>query len=169
MRHRNGLSPGRPHRRRFVLAMLLAVWMPAGPAVAGPGDQPGQKGPGFICGSCPSGYATTGVTTDPKLCGEGDPTVVHCVPLGANLLAVCGSCPEGYREVGSSVVPARCGGMEGGRLSQCQLPAMEGGLPDPSQGGVRCPPDCAGRLPGPGEGAMEPARKYRLAPGQPDR
>ncbi|MBA2252326.1 MAG: hypothetical protein H0W13_06420, partial [Nitrospirales bacterium] len=46
----------------------------------------------MTCGSCPEGYATTGVTTDAKICKDGDPTVVQCVPLGANILSVCGSC-----------------------------------------------------------------------------
>lgn len=174
MRQRARRLPGRClwWRRgggRVVLAALLAAGLPVGPASSGPEGQAGRQGPGFVCGSCPSGYATTGVTADPNICRGDDPTLVHCVPLGANLLAVCGACPEGYREVGSSLVPARCGGLDGGRLSQCQLPALEGGLPDPTQGGVRCPPDCAGTLPTPGQGAMEPGRKYRPAPSQPER
>ena len=59
------------------------------------------------CGTCPEGYATTGVTESKEICKDGDPTLVQCVPLGANLLSVCGSCPEGYREIGNSSVPAR--------------------------------------------------------------
>ena len=71
----------------------------------------------MTCGSCPEGYATTGVTTDEKICKDGDPTVVQCVPLGANILSVCGSCPDGYRQVGSSSSPARCGTTDGGRMT----------------------------------------------------
>ena len=65
------------------------------------------------CGKCPEGYATTGVTESKEICKDGDPTLVQCVPLGANLLAVCGLCPEGYREIGNSSLPARCGSQEG--------------------------------------------------------
>lgn len=111
------------------------------------------------CGKCPEGYATTGVTEAPAICKDGDPTLVQCVPLGANLLAVCGSCPDGYREIGSSSVPARCGNQDGGRLSQCQLENMEMNLPDPTQGGKVCPPDC-GSMPAPGQGAIPPPPKY---------
>lgn len=75
------------------------------------------------CGKCPEGYAMIGVTEAPGICKDVDPTLVQCVPLGANMLPVCGSCPEGYREIGSSSVPARCGSHDGGRLSQCQLRA----------------------------------------------
>lgn len=111
------------------------------------------------CGKCPEGYATTGVTEAPGICKDGDPTLVQCLPLGANMLPVCGSCPEGYREVGSSSVPARCGNQEGGRLSQCQLERMELNLPDPAKGGKICPPDC-GSTPTPGQGALPPPPKY---------
>jgi hypothetical protein len=115
------------------------------------------------CGSCPEGYVTTGVTAAPEICKEGEPVLVQCVPLGANILPVCGSCPEGYREIGSSSVPARCGDRDGGRLSQCQLERMESNLPDPSKGGKICPPDC-GSTPAPGQGALPPPPKYMPAP-----
>ena len=111
------------------------------------------------CGQCPEGYATTGVTESKEICKDGDPTLVQCVPLGANLLAVCGSCPEGYREVGSSSVPGRCGSKDGGRLTQCQLEKTESNLPDPTQGFKTCPPDC-GSTAKPGQGALPPPPKY---------
>src|SRR5574338_366570 len=63
----------------------------------------------MTCGTCPDGYATTGVTQSSEICKDGDSTLVQCVPLGANMLGVCGSCPDGYAEIGSSSVPARCG------------------------------------------------------------
>jgi hypothetical protein len=115
------------------------------------------------CGKCPEGYATTGVTESKEICKDGDPTLVQCVPLGANLLSVCGSCPEGYREIGSSSLPARCGSQDGGRMSQCQLDKMETNLPDPTQGGKICPPDC-GSTATPGQGALPPPPKYLPAP-----
>ena len=110
------------------------------------------------CGQCPEGYATTGVTESKEICKDGDPSLVQCVPLGANLLAVCGSCPEGYREVGSSSVPARCGGKDGGRLTQCQLEKMQSNLPDPTQGLKACPPDC-GSTATPGQDVLPPSPK----------
>ena len=115
------------------------------------------------CGKCPEGYATTGVTEAKEICKEGDPTLVQCVPLGANLLSVCGSCPDSYREVGSSSVPARCGSQDGGRLTQCQLDKMESNLPDPTQGFKSCPPDC-GSTATPGQGALPPPPKYLPIP-----
>jgi len=115
------------------------------------------------CGTCPEGYATTGVTESKEICKDGDPTLVQCVPLGANLLSVCGSCPEGYREIGNSTVPARCGNRDGGRLTQCQLEKMELHLPDPTQGGTICPPDC-GSTATPGQGALPPPPKYLPTP-----
>lgn len=118
------------------------------------------------CGKCPDGYATTGVTQSPENCKEGDATLVQCVPLGANMLPVCGSCPDGYREIGSSSVPARCGNQDGGRLSQCQLERMEVTLPDPTQGGKICPPDC-GSTPQPGQGALPPPPKHAPPPPNP--
>ncbi len=74
----------------------------------------------MVCGSCPEGYVTTGVTSAPSVCKDGDPTLVQCVPPGAKLLAVCGDCPEGYSTIGTSIVPSRCGGIDNGRMSQCQ-------------------------------------------------
>jgi hypothetical protein len=115
------------------------------------------------CGKCPDGYATTGVTEAKEICKDGDPTLVQCVPLGGNLLSVCGSCPEGYREIGNSSVPARCGSQDGGRLTQCQLEKMELNLPDPTQGGKTCPPDC-GSTATPGQGALPPPPKYLPTP-----
>ncbi len=115
------------------------------------------------CGTCPEGYATTGVTESKEICKDGDSTLVQCVPLGANLLPVCGFCPEGYREIGNSFVPARCGSQDGGRLTQCQLEKMELNFPDPTQGGKTCPPDC-GSTATPGQGALPPPPKYLPAP-----
>ncbi|MGH7183564.1 MAG: hypothetical protein ACREJN_16520 [Nitrospiraceae bacterium] len=115
------------------------------------------------CGTCPEGYATTGVTESKEICKDGDPTLVQCVPLGANLLSVCGSCPEGYREIGNSTVPPRCGNRDGGRLTQCQLEKLELNLPDPTQGGRICPPDC-GSTATPGQGALPPPPKYLPTP-----
>jgi hypothetical protein len=117
------------------------------------------------CGTCPEGYATTNVTESKEICKDGDPTLVQCVPLGANLLAVCGSCPEGYREIGGSSVPSRCGNKDGGRLTQCQLEKMELNLPDPTQGGKVCPPDC-GSTATPGQGALPPPPRYLPTPEQ---
>lgn len=118
----------------------------------------------MMCGSCPDGYATTGVTQSTEICKEGDPTLVQCVPLGANMLGVCGVCPEGYAEVGSSSVPARCGTKDGGRLTQCQLRKMESNFPDASQGYKTCPPDC-GSAAQPGQGMLPPPPKYQQVPG----
>jgi len=115
------------------------------------------------CGKCPEGYATTGVTESKEICKDGDPTLVQCAPLGANLLSVCGSCPEGYREVGNSSVPARCGNKDGGLLTQCQMEKMESNLPDPTQGLKTCPPDC-GSTATPGQGALPPPPKYLPTP-----
>ena len=118
-----------------------------------------------ICGTCPEGYATTGVTEAPEICKDGDPILVQCVPLGVNMLAVCGSCPEDYTEIGSSSVPGRCGNMDSGRLTQCQLSNMKMSLPDPSEGMKTCPPHC-GSTGTPGQGAMPPPPKYQMVPGQ---
>lgn len=117
----------------------------------------------MMCGTCPDGYVTTGVTQSPQVCKEGDPTLVQCVPIGANLLPVCGNCPDGYNEIGSSSVPSRCGSKDGGRLAQCQLQKMEQSLPDPTQGLKKCPPDC-GATGTPGQGALPPPPKYQPAP-----
>ncbi|MDK2742835.1 MAG: hypothetical protein NDI90_07945 [Nitrospira sp. BO4] len=127
-------------------------------SVAQEGGEP--KSTRMTCGTCPEGYATTGVTQSPEICKEGDPTLVQCVPLGVNMLGVCGICPEGYAEIGSSSVPARCGSKDGGRLTQCQLRRMETNLPDPGQGYKTCPPDC-GSTAKPGQGALPPPPKYQ--------
>jgi hypothetical protein len=116
-----------------------------------------------MCGACPEGYATTGVTNAPEVCKDNDPTLVQCVPLGANMLSVCGSCPDGYTEVGRSNVPARCGSKDSGLMSQCQSQHMSSNLPDPTQGGVTCPPHC-GSTAAPGQGATTPPPKFRPSP-----
>jgi hypothetical protein len=142
------------------LAMLL-LGLGAMPVQAEEPSEP--KSIRKTCGTCPEGYVTTGVTESKEICTDGDPTLVQCVPLGANLLAVCGSCPEGYREVGSSSVPGRCGSKDGGRLAQCQLEKMESNFPDSAQGGKTCPPDC-GSTATPGQGALPPPPKYLPTP-----
>lgn len=162
----------RPLRGRRLLVWLVAgsllpVLMLAGsPASFLAKQHPESKGSIKTCGKCPSGYATTGVTALPEVCGNDDPTLVQCVPLGASRLpAVCGSCPEGYIQVGNSFVPARCGTADGGRMSECQLEKLEGGFPDPSQGGVICPPNC-GEPGSPGQGPQPPVPQYRIVPPQ---
>ncbi len=147
-----------------VAVALLVAWLPVFPLAVGLAGEAEPKSPRMVCGSCPSGYALTGVTEDAKSCPDEDHRLVQCVPLGANLLSVCGSCPGGYRQVGSSLVPPRCGGAESGLMSQCQLEQLERVLPDPTRGGVHCPPTCAGELPTPGQGTLEPPKKYRPAP-----
>ena len=120
--------------------------------------------PLLTCGKCPEGYVKTAVAVPRvglelgakfdmlEMCqglykSEAS-TVVECKPIGKqNQMPVCGACPEGYREIGRTLLPALCGNEDGGLRTQCQLPKMEGGMPDPSQGGRRCPPDCAGNLP----------------------
>ncbi|MDH4235732.1 MAG: hypothetical protein OEV17_00660 [Nitrospira sp.] len=136
------------------------------PAWAMAEDATAPKKTGLTCGTCPEGYATTGVTQSPEICKEGDPTLVQCVPLGANMLAVCGACPEDYNEIGASVVPARCGNKDGGRLTQCQLQKMEQNSPDPAQGMKTCPPDC-GNTGAPGQGALPPPPNYQPQSQQP--
>lgn len=122
-------------------------------------EAPAPKSIRMTCGTCPDGYATTGVTQSAEICKDGDPTLVQCVPFGANMLPVCGTCPDGYAEIGSSSVPARCGSKDGGRLTQCQLRNMEQHLPDPTQGFKTCPPDC-GSAAKPGQGALPPPPKF---------
>ncbi len=141
--------------------VVLLLGLGAMPVQAEESNEP--KSIRKTCGSCPDGYATTGVTEAKEICKEGDPTLVQCVPLGANLLSVCGSCPQGYREIGNSTVPARCGNRDGGLLTQCQLEKMELNLPDPTQGGKTCPPDC-GSTATPGQGALPPPPKYLPTP-----
>lgn len=115
------------------------------------------------CGVCPEGYATTGVTNAPEFCKDGETTLVQCVPLGGNMLSVCGTCPEGYSEIGHSNVPSRCGEKDGGLMSQCQSTQMGSSMPDPTQGGMKCPPDC-GSTAAPGQGAATPPPKFRPSP-----
>ena len=150
---------------RMMLSSILGVALTFAPfpslGSAEEGSEP--KSIRMTCGTCPDGYATTGVTQSAEICKDGDPTLVQCVPLGANMLAVCGSCPEGYAEIGGSSVPARCGSKDGGRLTQCQLRKMEQNLPDPTQGFKACPPDC-GSPAKPGQGALPPPPKYQQAP-----
>jgi hypothetical protein len=140
----------------LVLSVSLGLGGSTGAEEAAPAPPKAQL---KTCGKCPDGFAMTGVTEAPGICKDGDPTLVQCIPLGANMLPVCGSCPEGYVEIGSSSVPARCGTQDGGRLSQCQLQKMELNLPDPTQGRKICPPDC-GSTPTPGQGAFPPPPKF---------
>lgn len=119
------------------------------------------------CGSCPEGFATTAVTSDPKTCPDGDATLVQCVPLGGNLLSVCGECPEGYLRVGGTMVPTQCA-RDGGAMSRCQLQQLDSGTPNPSQGGRFCPPDCAGQFPMPGQGALPTPGQTLPPPPSPD-
>jgi hypothetical protein len=162
-----------PHRRIrraprlifWTIAISLIPTLLLGPSsVLVAADEPAEpKSIRKTCGKCPSGYALTGVTTAAEICKEGDPTLVQCVPLGANILAVCGSCPEGYVEVGNSMVPARCGSADGGRMSQCQLQKMETNLPNPAEGGINCPPNC-GEIAPPGRGNIPPPPQSRPVP-----
>ena len=147
---------------RLFFAVTVVWWsFPNSATAVEPDAEP--KSIRKTCGTCPDGYATTGVTSAPEICKDGDPTLVQCVPLGANMLAVCGQCPDGYREIGRSNVIARCGGRDGGLLTQCQQLQMDSTLPDPTQGGVVCPPDC-GTTGSAGEGAGTPPPKFRPAP-----
>lgn len=144
----------------LAIGMILVVMSPQASIAE---DASAPKSIRMTCGKCPEGYAMTGVTQSPEVCKDGDPTLVQCVPLGANMLGVCGSCPEGYAEVGASSVPARCGSGDGGRLAQCQLQKMEQGFPDSTQGYKTCPPDC-GSTAQPGQGALPPPPKYQQIP-----
>ncbi|MBP8153798.1 MAG: hypothetical protein KAX87_00835 [Nitrospira sp.] len=144
----------------ILAAMVLAGSIGLAGATEG-GEEP--KSIRKTCGRCPDGYATTGVAHAPELCKDGEPTLVQCVPLGGNMLSVCGTCPEGYVDVGRSNVPSRCGSVDGGLVSQCQLQSMGSTMPDPGQGGVRCPPDC-GSTAAPGQGAVPPPPKFRPSP-----
>ena len=149
---------------RLLLVMTMVWWpFPDSATAAEPDAEP--KSIRKTCGTCPDGYAMTGVTSAPEICKDGDPTLVQCVPLGANTLAVCGQCPDGYREIGRSNVIARCGERDGGLLTQCQQLQMDSTLPDPTQGGVACPPNC-GTAGAAGEGAGMPPPKFRPAPPQ---
>lgn len=156
------ISAARP---KLMLAWFLFVIMGGLlPMVAHAEEAAEPKSIRKTCGTCPEGYATTGVTQAPEICKGDDPTLVQCVPLGSNLLPVCGSCPEGYHEIGRSSVPARCGVQDGGLLRQCQLRHMEHTSPDPTQGYKRCPPDC-GTIATPGQGVLPPPPKYQPVPG----
>ena len=128
-----------------LFATVLVLPFPAGAQEEVP-EKP--KTPRMTCGKCEEGYVTTGRTIDAKICPDSeDHALVECQPAGRGQMSVCGSCPEGYVEIGRSLLPALCGGADGGLRTQCQLPKIEGGMPDPTQGGKRCPPDCAGNLP----------------------
>jgi len=125
--------------------------------------------PLLTCGKCPEGYVKTAVAVPRQgleqgalfdlsaMCkglfeSEGERVVVECKPIGfQNQMPVCGTCPEGYREIGRLLLPALCGNEDGGLRTQCQVPKMEGGMPDPTKGGRKCPPNCGGILPTPGE------------------
>ena len=150
---------------RLVITICVGSWLAVGtfPTLGMAEESSQPRSNRMTCGSCPDGYATTGVTESAEVCKEGDPTLVECVPLGANMLAVCGSCPEGYAEIGGSSVPSRCGTKDGGRVSQCQLKKMDTNLPDPKQGYKSCPPDC-GTAATPGQGALPPPPKYQQLP-----
>jgi hypothetical protein len=156
-RYRLGIAVG------IALCGLLLCPVAAGLLHAAEGE--GPKSIRKTCGACPDGYATTGVTDAPEICKDGEPTLVQCVPLGGNLLSVCGVCPEGYSEMGHSNVPSRCGARDGGLVSQCQSSQLGSSLPDPNQGGVKCPPDC-GSTAAPGVGSSPPPPKFRPVPEQ---
>lgn len=128
------------------LTIVSLLWLPL-PGLAQDGADEKPKTPRMTCGKCEEGYVTTGRTTDAKICPDDDHTLVECNPPGRGQMSVCGSCPQGYNEIGRSQLPSLCGSEEGGLRTQCQLPKIEGGMPDPTQGGRRCPPDCAGNLP----------------------
>ena len=145
--------------RKFPLmvGIVAMVSLPVLPfAASAQENAPAQpKTPRMTCGKCAEGYVTTGRTTDAKICPDDDHTLVSCAPAGSQAqMPVCGSCPEGYVEMGRSLVPSLCGNADGGLRTQCQLPKMEGGMPDPTQGGRKCPPDCVGNLPTPGQGQI---------------
>jgi len=131
------------------------------------------KAPLLTCGKCPKGYVKTAVGVPRSGVGQGadfdtsgickglyeseETTLVECKPIGKqNQMPVCGTCPTGYIEIGRSLLPALCGNEDGGLRTQCQRPNMEGGMPDPTQGGRKCPPDCVGNLPTPGQGNVPP-------------
>ncbi len=133
------------------------------------GKKEEPKAPLLTCGKCPEGYVKTSVAVPRQGLEQGAKfdlsamckglfesedervTVVECKPIGfQNQMPVCGTCPEGYREIGRTFLPALCGNEDGGLRTQCQVPKMEGGMPDPTAGGRKCPPNCAGILPTPG-------------------
>lgn len=143
-------------------------------------DPKGERDPKrtfMTCGKCPEGYVKTAVAASEagtalgadfnattELCKgtlqSEETTLVECKPIGfQDQMPVCGTCPEGYKEVGRTFLPALCGNEDGGLRTQCQVPEMRGGLPDPTQGGRICPPDCIGNLPEPGQGTLPPPPK----------
>jgi hypothetical protein len=159
----------RPLHTSLLYGLLILAWLMVGEPLALPplvwlAESPFPNKTFMTCGTCPSGFVVTGVTTDKAVCKEGEPTLVECTPLGQNLLGVCGSCPEGYTEIGNSIVPAICGSIEGGRLSRCQLSKLESHFPNPTEGGLTCPPKCEGRLPMPGQGTLERPSKIMPTP-----
>jgi hypothetical protein len=148
-----------------LLVTVCAVLLVIVPWSALPQESAPPKSIRMTCGTCPEGYAKTGVTTEPNICKEDDHILVECIPLGTmNLMAVCGACPDGYRQIGSSFVPARCGTADGGLMNQCQMEKLESTMPDPNRGGVFCPPNCAGEMPTPGQGTLERPKATRPAP-----
>ena len=76
--------------KRLVLVISAGAALAVGsfPPLGGAEEQAEPKSIRMTCGTCPDGYATTGVTQSPEICKEGDPTLVQCVPLGANMLGV---------------------------------------------------------------------------------
>jgi len=136
-------------------------------------DKEKPKVPLLTCGKCPEGYVKTAVgapLVGPALGADFDTsdickglfkseesTLVECKPIGfQDQMPVCGACPEGYREVGRLLLPALCGNEDGGLRTQCQLQKMERGFPDPTKGGIFCPPKCPGQeqQPTPGKGFL---------------
>ena len=72
------------HIRAMIHCSMLAGYLVGFP-ILGWGQEAGeQKSIRMTCGTCPDGYATTGTTQAPSVCKDGDPTLVQCVPLGAN-------------------------------------------------------------------------------------
>jgi hypothetical protein len=140
-------------------------------------EKEAPKAPLMTCGKCPKGYVKTAVAAPESGTAPGanfnataelckgtlqseDSMLVECKPIGyQNQMPVCGTCPEGYREVGRTLLPALCGNEDGGLRTQCQVPDMTGGMPDPTKGGRMCPPDCVGDLPTPGQGTLPPPPK----------
>ncbi|MGH7429180.1 MAG: hypothetical protein ACREJ4_12625, partial [Candidatus Methylomirabilaceae bacterium] len=56
-----------------LILVLLLAW----PRTVSLADDPEPpKSIRMTCGTCPSGYAMTGVTTAPEICKDGDPTLV---------------------------------------------------------------------------------------------
>ncbi len=142
------------------VALLLSMGGPTADVSAADPEVPKIRQ--LRCGTCPEGFATTAITTDPATCKDGDPTLVQCAPLGGNLLTVCGECPDEYDKIGSSTMPSQCA-RDGGAMSRCQRRTMEFANPDATQGGRRCPPDCAGEMPT-GQGGSGPVPQTIPAP-----